>query len=173
LASIYCAAQIPKDGYSIFLPTRSADGEYNSVGFRYPETIDALGVRMLYESHDLDPALTTSANDTIIIPTESPSAGTGEGSSGGRSTALIATISVSAVLGFLLLLALGFFLFYLRRQQQRKRQRQLASSDGVGLGVVTKPELHGTPAPRPATLARGREGVAELDGREMQPQTPG
>lgn len=53
------------------------------MGFRYPETIDALGVRMLYGSHDLDLALTTSANDTIIIPTESPSGGTVEGSSGG------------------------------------------------------------------------------------------
>lgn len=130
--TLFCTWIAPASGTTVSITQSDSDGGSTStaaVSMGSPGGINALGVRMVYQSSDLAAvSATTTAASTSVTNTGAASHGSDE-SSAGLSTGVIVAIAVIIPV-VVIAVAAGLFFFIRKRKQAQKAQQ--AGEGGAG-----------------------------------------
>ncbi|KUI57406.1 hypothetical protein VP1G_04677 [Cytospora mali] len=137
--TLFCTWIAPESGTTVQITT-SNDGTTSTerITMRSPAGINAMGVRMVYQSSDVSKAVTTTDSDQAATTTgttgatpTSTSGGSGSGSSNNDSSgiSLGAVIAIAVVIPIVAMSAAVGIFFFIRRQKQVQR---LHSREGPG-----------------------------------------
>lgn len=134
--TLFCTWIAPESGTTVSI-TQSDDGttSTSAVSMSSPGGINALGIRMVYQSSDLAAASGTggtsgTATATSTGATSTGAAGDMDDSSSGLSTSAIIAIAVIIPV-VLIAVAAGLFFFIRKRKQAQKAQQQGEGAAGT------------------------------------------